>query len=52
MLIIKIEKYYFLIEILVIKFVKKLGFFDVIEVLIVCEIGDGNLNFVFYIIND
>lgn len=52
MSIIKTEKYHPLTEISAIKLVKKLGLFDATEALTAREIGDGNLNLVFHIIND
>ncbi|MFE4040536.1 MULTISPECIES: S-methyl-5-thioribose kinase [Priestia] len=48
----KTEKYHPLTEISAIKLVKKLGLFDATEALTAREIGDGNLNLVFHIIND
>ena len=48
----KTEKYQPLTEISAIKLVKKLGLFDATEALTAREIGDGNLNLVFHIIND
>lgn len=52
MSITKTEKYHPLTEISAIKLVKKLGLFDATEALTAREIGDGNLNLVFHIIND
>jgi len=52
MSITKAEKYHPLTEISAIKLVKKLGLFDATEALTAREIGDGNLNLVFHIIND
>lgn len=52
MSITKTEKYHPLTEISAIKLVKKLGLFDATEALTAREIGDGNLNLVFHIINE